>query len=434
MIGELSRELIREVRTLLAEEAERRADQAEAPLSEPARQAYAMRAITEALAREDQRRIHAGLPRFAATDEDILVAEVIAATTGLGAVDVMLSDETVEEIVASRHDLVFTYHSDGRVVQLEQSPWTSEAELTEWLAFVARTKGRTERQFNSQNPLLVMRLGAGLRLAATRGVSQHVSFSLRRNTLGKVALADLQGLGMFPPLLGELFRAFALGHEMRLVVVGSTSAGKTTLVRAILNELPAQRRVVVIEDTAEIDAFDEVLHPNVESWELREKNNEGEGEIPMGDLVAHGLRYRPDLLTVGECRDSAAAVPMLKAMTHGQASLTTVHAYDARGGLEKLALFLGTGSEKIPIDAAHHQLSQAVDFFIHLDRGVDGGRFVSEVVEVAGFDGERCTTNTIYRAGRVGDAGQSMNRVTEAHAGKLGRAGFDVARLGTGWS
>ena len=433
MDDELVRRLTRAVRTQLAAEAERRADAGETGLSEAAKSAFAIRALTAELAREDQRRIHAGERRFDSDAEDLIVAAVMAATTGLGAVDVLLADGTVEEIAATRFDRVFTYHSDGRVERVEPSPWASEVELAEWLAFVARTKGRTERQFNAQHPLLVMRLGAGLRLAATRDVSQHVTFALRRNTLGMVSLGDLVELEMFPVLLEELFRAFALAHEMRWVVVGSTSAGKTTVVRAMLNELPPERRLVVIEDTAEIDAFDEHRHPNVESWELRESNNEGEGEVPIGDLVAHGLRYRPDLLTVGECRDSSSAVPMLKAMTHGQASVTTVHAYDARGGLEKLALFLGTGPDQIPIDAAHHQLSQAVDFFVHLDRGQDGRRFVSEVVEVAGFDGERCTTNTIYGAEIAGGPGRAMNRVTESHAYKLARAGFDVAKLGSGF-
>ncbi len=433
MNDSLVRRLTREVRTQLAAEAERRADSGEVALPEAAKSAFALRSVSAELAHEDQRRIHDGERRFDSDAEDRIIAAVMAATTGLGAVDVLLADRTVEEIAATRFDCVFTYHSDGRVERVDPSPWASEVELAEWLAFVARTKGRTERQFNSQHPLLVMRLGAGLRLAATRDVSQHVTFALRRNTLGAVSLSDLVDLEMFPPLVEELFRAFALAHEMRWVVVGSTSAGKTTVVRAMLNELPPERRLVVIEDTAEIDAFDEVRHPNVESWELREANNEGEGQIPIGDLVAHGLRYRPDLLTVGECRDSSSAVPMLKAMTHGQASVTTVHAYDARGGLEKLALFLGTGPDQIPIDAAHHQLSQAVDFLVHLDRCHDGRRFVSEVVEVAGFDGARCTTNTIYRVELAGGATRTLNRVTEAHAYKLARAGFDVAKLGSGF-
>ena len=155
--------------------------------------------------------------------------------------------------------------------------------------------------------------------------------------------------------------------------------------------------------------------------------------MPIGELVAHGLRYRPDLLTVGECRDSATAVPMLKAMTHGQSSVTTVHAYDARGGLDKLALFLGTGVDQIPLSAAHHQLSQAVDFLVHVDRGTDGRRFVAEVVEVAGFDGERVTTNTIYEATGPGEPGRTLNRLTDHHAAKLARAGFDQTLLGGVW-
>jgi len=107
-----------------------------------------------------------------------------------------------------------------------------------------------------------------------------------------------------------------------------------------------------------------------------------------------------------------------------------VHAYDARGGLDKLALFLGTGSEKIPLEAAHHQLSQAVDFLIHVDRGTDGARFVTEVVEIAGFDGQHCTTNTIYS---VAEGGRTFGRLTSAHADKLTRAGFDVTALGSAW-
>lgn len=424
------RRLVRLVQHELAEDAARRADESKAPLTVPAQRALAMKFLTAEFARIDQQRLAGGELRLSELEEQRIAEEVIAGSTGLGAVDVMLGDETIEEIAATRFDLLFTYHRDGSVRQSERTPWATNSELVDFLSFVARTKGRTERQFNAQSPLLVMRLGEGLRLAATRDVSQHVSFSLRRNVLGKVTLADLVGLGMCPPVLGELFRFMALANEMRWVIVGPTSAGKTTLLRAQINELPPERRLVVIEDTAEIEAFDEVLHPNVESWEVREPNSEGEGAILHDALVAHALRYRPDLLSVGECRDSVAAVPMLKAMTHGQASVTTVHAYDARGGLDKLALFLGTGAEKIPIDAAHHQLSQAVDFLIHVDRGTDGRRFVSEVVEVAGFDGQRCTTNTIYTAA---DGGHTMGRLTRAHADKLSRAGFDVSELGGAW-
>ena len=192
-------------------------------------------------------------------------------------------------------------------------------------------------------------------------------------------------------------------------------------------------RVVVVEDTAELDFFDPVLHPNVESWEERLANNEGEGAITAGQQVKHSLRYRPDWLTFGEVRDSDGAVPMLKAMTHGQSSLTTVHSATALGALDKLALYLGTGEDRLPPDVAHNQLHQAIDFVVHLDRLGDGRRVVTEIVEVSGFDGKRCTTNTIVTRDRTTGEVTTLRRLEQRHSEMLRRAGFDDATLGRGF-
>ena len=165
-----------------------------------------------------------------------------------------------------------------------------------------------------------------------------------------------------------------------------------------------------------------MLHPNVESWETRLANNEGQGAITQGEQVKHALRYRPDWLVCGEVRDSDAAVPMLKAMTHGQSSLTTVHAASAVGALDKLALYLGTGEDKLPPEVAHNQLHQAIDFVVHLERGVDGRRRVTEVIEVAGFDGQRCTTNTMLELDDVrSTAHPSTTRTTTRSPARTSR-------------
>jgi len=358
---------------------------------------------------------------------------VLALSVGLGPVELLLADPSVEEVVATRFDLVFVYRSDGTVEEIIDRLWSSEGELVAWLAHLARTAGRTERQFNAQAPMLVMRLGEGLRLAACRDVSAHVSFALRRNTKGKVTLADLVGLGMLPQVLAEFLAACLRAPEIRLVVSGATGAGKTTLLRACLGELDRLARVVIIEDTAELDVFDPVAHPNIESWEARLANSEGEGGIDVGEQVKHALRYRPDWLVFGEVRDSDAAVPMVKAMTHGQAAMTTVHAPSAEGALDKLALYLGTGEDRLPPDVAHNQLRQALDVVVHVDRLSDGRRVVAEVVEVAGFDGHRCTLNRIAERDRVGGGWTTMNRLTAAHADALARVGFDPHSLGGGF-
>lgn len=424
--------LSRAVQDALERDATARVQSARPALHREGQEALADAVLRSELQRIDRERLGTGAARLDADAEQAIIDRVLALVVGLGPVELLLRDPRVEEVVATRYDLVFVYRSDGTIEQVTERLWASEAELDSWLAHVARTAGRTERQFNAQAPLLVMRLGEGLRLAATREVSQHVSFALRRNTLGRVSLADLERLGMLPPVVAELLRACMRASEIRIVFSGPTGSGKSTLVRACLGELPGLARVVIVEDTAELDLFDPVSRPNVESWEERLANNEGEGAITQGQQVKHALRYRPDWLVCGEVRDSDAAVPMLKAMTHGQSSLTTVHAATALGALDKLALYLGTGEDRLPPEVAHGQLHQAVDFVVHVDRRSDGRRLVTEVLEVAGFDSRRCTTNTIAALDASGSVA-TMQRLEDRHVRMLDRAGFDAALLGGGW-
>ena len=426
-------ELTRAVQSALVADATARLQSGRGRLARGGQEALADKVLRLEFQRVDTDRLAAGLQRLSPAEERALADRVMALSVGLGPVDLLLADESVEDVVATRFDLVFVYRSDGSIELLEERLWATEAEMDSWLAHLARTAGRTERQFNGQVPQLVMRLGDGLRLAATRDTSQHVSFALRRNTLGKVTLADLVGLGSLPEAVKELLAACMRSTEIRLVFSGPTGAGKSTLVRGCLAELGPLDRVVIIEDTAELDFFDPVAHPNVESWEARLPNSEGEGAITPGQQVKHALRYRPDWLVFGEVRDSDGAVPMLKAMTHGQSSLTTVHSATALGALDKLALYLGTGEDRLPPDVAHHQLHQAVDFVVHLDRLRDGRRVVTEVLEVAGFDGHRCTTNTL--ALRDPDSGEvsTLNRLEQQHRETLARAGFDETVLGGGF-
>lgn len=424
--------LSRVVQDALEQDATARVQSSRPSLHREGQEALADAVLRAELQRIDSERLATGAARLDAEAEQSIIDRVLALVVGLGPVELLLRDPHVEEVVATRHDLVFVYRSDGSIEQVTERLWASEGELESWLAHLARTAGRTERQFNAQAPLLVMRLGEGLRLAATRDVSQHVSFALRRNTLGRVSLADLERLGMLPPVVAELLRACMRASEIRVVFSGPTGSGKSTLVRACLGQLPALARVVIVEDTAELDLFDPVSRPNVESWEERLANNEGEGAITQGQQVKHALRYRPDWLVCGEVRDSDAAVPMLKAMTHGQSSLTTVHAATALGALDKLALYLGTGEDRLPPEVAHSQLHQAVDFVVHVDRRADGRRLVTEVLEVAGFDGRRCTTNTIAALDSSGSVA-TMQRLEDRHVRMLDRAGFDAALLGGGW-
>ena len=411
----------------LEAEVTRRADRMLDPLDEHGREALAVSVLGDELQALDTQRLARGAARLTPDVERAIVDRVLATVVGLGPIEQILADSTVEEITASRWDKVHVYRSDGTVELLSDRLWGSERELSAWLAHLARTKGRTERQFNARSPLVVMRLGHGLRLAAHRDVSQHVGFALRRNTLGRSTLDHLARHGTMPGEIVDLLRAVVRCGDLRLVIAGATASGKSTLARALLTELDPLTHVIVVEDTAELDLFDEHRHPNVESWEQREPNVEGRGAITQGELVTHALRARPDWLVCGEVRDADAAVPMIKAMTLGQASLTTVHAPSAVAALDKLALYLGTGPDRLSMVTAHQQLSIAVDLIVHLAQLDDGRRVVTEIVEVAGFDGDRCATNRLYQAGWRPPVGFATG--TAELAARLARGGFELADL-----
>ncbi len=369
-------------------------------------------------------RLDVGRPLLDAAAVRDLCRWVIDEMYGLGPIEELLRDPSVEEIAVTRWDLAFVYRSDGSVTELRERLWASSEALVDWLGRLARTKSRTERAFNSQSPLLVLDLGGGLRLEAHRDFSQNTGFTLRRNTLKKASLDELSAGGMMPPVVAQFLAATMRCRSLRTVFAGGTGEGKTTLVRACLAELDRLVRVVTIEDTAELDFFDEVEHPNVESWEARVANAEGVGGVSLGDLVRHALRARPDWLIVGECRDHDAAVPMLGAMTHGQSSLTTVHAQSARDALGKLALYLMEGGMDDVV--AYTQLAMAVDFVVHVQRSSESGqRQISEIIEVTPVEGRRTGHNVVWSVRGAVPSTMSMER-----ARKLQEVGFDHRRLG----
>lgn len=388
-------------------------------------EAAVVKAVADVVAGElNPARQRAGRPLLVQAQIDVLARWVVDELYGLGPVDELLRDRSVEEIAVTRFDLVFVYRSDGSVVRHPDRLWQSESELREWLARLARSKSRTERAFNAQSPLLVVDLGGGLRLEGHRDCSLHTGFTLRRNTVRRASLGELSAGGMMPVEVADFVAALMRCANARVVFSGSTGAGKTTMVRAALAELDPHVRVVTIEDTAELSFFDEVEHPNVESWEARDANAEGVGAVSLGDLVRHALRARPDWLIVGECRDSEAAIPMLGAMTHGQSSLTTVHSPSARDALGKLALYLMQGGMDDVV--AHTQLAMAVDFVVHLRRDLNTGRRqVSEIIEVTPVEGRRTGANVLWSCDRPSPATMS-----HARSQQLLGVGFNPQRLG----
>jgi Flp pilus assembly CpaF family ATPase len=163
--------------------------------------------------------------------------------------------------------------------------------------------------------------------------------------------------------------------------------------------IPPYERIVTVEDAYELGLHDDPRHPNTPALQSRAANVEGAGAVDLAELVRWGLRMNPDRVIVGEVRGSEV-IPMCNAMSQGNdGSLCTVHASSSEQAFSRLATYAAQGPQPLGFEATAMLLGGAVHFVIHLDWAPDGRRVVSSVREVTGFDGQRVTSNEVYRPG-----------------------------------
>jgi Flp pilus assembly CpaF family ATPase len=193
-----------------------------------------------------------------------------------------------------------------------------------------------------------------------------------------------------------------------IMIAGSTNAGKTTLLRAMANEIPAHERLVTVERALELglDQFPE-LHPNVVAMEERLPNSEGLGFISMAELVRRSLRMNPSRVIVGEVLGDEI-VTMLNAMSQGNdGSLSTIHANSSIEVFNRISTYALQAQERLPVEASHMLVAGAINFVVFIERRNDyhrGGtmrRVVTSVREVNGVDG-RVLSSEIFTEGPDG--------------------------------
>jgi pilus assembly protein CpaF len=308
-----------------------------------------------------------------------LVARVAERSFGLGPLEPLLRDASVDEVMVNGAGVVWVER--GGRLELTDVRFSSAAELRDVIERILAPLGR---RVDEAEPLCDARLPDGSRVNVVIPplAPDGPIVTVRRFRARGLSADDLVAAGTWEPPLRDLL-ARAVRARLSVLISGGTGSGKTTTLNALSSFVPSDERTVTIEDTLEL----RLRQPHVVRLEARPPSVEGRGEVTIRRLVRNALRMRPDRIVVGEVR-GGEALDMLAAMTTGHdGSLSTVHAgspEEALRRLETLALMAGVG---LPHAAIREQVADAIDLVVHQARLPDGTRrvvAVAEVVRVAG--------------------------------------------------
>jgi len=299
---------------------------------------------------------------------------------GYGPIQTYLEDPEVSEVMVNGPDKIYI----ERHGKIEQTPTTfiDEAHLRR---VIDKIVGEVSRRVDEASPMVDARLPDGSRVnAVIHPLAIGGPFlTIRKFSKDPLQVEDLiTNLTLTPPL-ARFIEACVVGR-LNVIVSGGTDAGKTTLLNVLSSFVPADERIVTIEDSKELQLRQE----HVASLEARPPNIEGRGEITIRDLMRNALRMRPDRIIVGECR-SGEALDMLQAMNTGHdGSLTTVHSNGPRDTLSRIETMTLMAGFDLPIRVIREQMSSAIDLVVHLSRLRDGTRRVTHVSEVQHMEGD----------------------------------------------
>lgn len=298
----------------------------------------------------------------------------------LGPVLKYLEDKGVSEILINGHKEIFVERK-GKLERVPES-FPSEDDLRAAVNSIAQSVGR---RIDDESPRLDARLPDGSRIAAVIPPMSRkgTTLSIRKFTNNKISFADYIKFGAISED-GARFLDICMFLGKNIIVSGGTGSGKTTLLSLLCTRIPKGQRVLVIEDSSEL----QVDYEHVVMFETRQANGQGKGEVSIKDLLKSALRLRPDRIIVGEVR-SSEAMELLNAMNTGhKGCMGTVHANTPEDAIVRLEALAQGGDAKISEKALRSQVSSAIDIIIQVSRYSDGSRRIGAISEVVGFDKE----------------------------------------------
>src|SRR5579884_2506811 len=321
-------------------------------------------------------------------ERERLISEVLDETFGLGPLEPLMADPTISDILINGHNVVYV-ERNGRLEPTDVA-FTDARHL---LHIIQRIVGQVGRRVDETSPMVDGRLPDGSRINAIIPplALDGALVSIRRFGVRPLLAADLVAKGAMTEEM-VAFLSACVQARLNLLISGGTGSGKTTLLNALSAFIPADERVITIEDAAEL----RLQQPHVGRLETRPSNAEGVGAVTTRELVRNALRMRPDRIVVGECR-GPEALDMLQAMNTGhEGSATTVHANDTRDALARLEIMVGMAGFDLPIWVIRRQIASAIHIVVQVSRLMGGARKVIKISEVAGLEADNIVMHDVF--------------------------------------
>jgi pilus assembly protein CpaF len=334
---------------------------------------------------------------------DRLIDDVLDELLGLGPLEPLLKDDTVNDILINTHSTVYVERR-GRLEKTDVQFQDSR----HLIRIINKIVAAVGRRVDEAQPMVDARLADGSRVNAIIPplAVDGPLVSIRKFAKTPIHMERLVELGSIDRNMADLLQAI-VATRRNVLISGGTGSGKTTLLNALSAFIDNDERIVTIEDSAEL----QLQQPHVGRLETRPSNIEGKGEVTQRELVRNSLRMRPDRIIVGEVR-AGEAFDMLQAMNTGHdGSMTTVHANTPRDALSRIEQMIGMAGLELSPRSIRQQIASAIHLIVQAERMEDGRRRVVSITEIAGMEGEVITTQEIFRFRRTGRAANGIDVV-----------------------
>jgi pilus assembly protein CpaF len=340
------------------------------------------------------------------------VQPIAGITPNYRAIAPLIADSSVNDILINSYKQVYVERAG--VLQPTDLQFESEEELMTLATEIAHFCGR---MLDGEHPLVDARLpdGSRVNIVIPPAALDGVSISIRKFGEGRHNLEVMAANGCMTTMMADFLKCCAQAN-VNIIIAGGTGAGKTTLLNAICRNIPDTERVVTIEDSAEL----QLPIPHVVRLEAIAHQKKGVIQVSIRDLVKNSLRMRPNRIVVGEVR-GVEAFDMIQAMNTGhEGSLTTVHANTPRDVIARVETMVGMAGLGLPTVVIRKQIASAVNIIVQAERSSGGKRYVKQIAEVVGMEGDVITMQDIFTAKEERQADGSV-KVVHAWSGTYPR-------------